>query len=98
MSEHTKEHPIETPSEHEDSEFIPWREAFPELKDEDLPRAYLRGIRAREGLTQVELSERVGIPQRHISEMENGKRPIEEATAKRLAQALGCNWRNMVTP
>ncbi|MDR3632006.1 MAG: helix-turn-helix transcriptional regulator [Desulfocapsaceae bacterium] len=34
-----------------------------------------------------------GIPQRHVSEMENGKRPIGKETAKRLSKALHTDYR-----
>jgi len=34
-----------------------------------------------------------GIPRRHISEMEHGKRPIGKETARRLAKALKCDYR-----
>lgn len=43
-------------------ESIPWREVFPEITDQTLPGVCLRGARAREGLTQKQLSERTGIP------------------------------------
>ena len=36
----------------------------------------LRGLRSREGLTQKQLAEMIGAKPNHISEMENGKRPI----------------------
>ena len=49
----------------------------------------LRGARGKEGVTQKQLAALVGIAQHHISEMENGKRPIGKETAKRLAEALG---------
>jgi len=54
---------------------------------------YLKGIRYREGLTQVRLAEMTGIPRRHISEMESGKRPIGKANARRLADALKADYR-----
>lgn len=57
---------------------------------------YLRGIRARENMSQVKLAELTGIPQRHISEMENGKRPIGKERAKVLAKALNCDYRIML--
>ena len=66
---------------------IPWRESV-YFKDMPFPGSYLAGFRHREGMTQVELAERSGIPRRHISEMENGKRPIGKANAKKLAEAL----------
>lgn len=72
---------------------VPWREAFPGLTDEALPGTTLRGARIKEGLTQVELSNLTGIPQRHISEIENGKRQIGKDRALRLAQALNVNFR-----
>lgn len=53
----------------------------------------IRGGRTKEGLTQVELSELTGIPQRHLSEMENGKRPIGKETAKKLAEVLKVDFR-----
>ena len=72
---------------------IPWREAFPEYTDEQLPGVSLAGVRYREGLTQRKLAELTGIPQRHISEMENGKRPIGKERAKVLAKMLNTDYR-----
>lgn len=54
------------------------------------PAAILRGMRYREDITQAELSRRTGIPQRHISEMENSRRPIGKQNARKLAEALNC--------
>jgi DNA-binding XRE family transcriptional regulator len=56
----------------------------------------LRGYRTREALTQVQLAEMTGIPQRHISEMECGKRVIGIVNAKRLAKALNCDYRRFL--
>lgn len=53
----------------------------------------LRGYRYREDLTQKQLADFSGIPQRHISEMENGKRPIGKERAKKLAKALNADYR-----
>lgn len=53
----------------------------------------IRGARGKEGLTQKQLSELTGIAQHHISEMENGKRPIGKDTARRLANALNIDYR-----
>jgi DNA-binding XRE family transcriptional regulator len=75
------------------SESIPWREAFPEFVGESEPAVALRGARGKEGLTQKELSERSGIPQSHISDMENGKRAIGKQRARRLAKALNVSYR-----
>lgn len=53
----------------------------------------LRGYRYREDLTQTKLADLTGIPQRHISEMENGKRPIGKERAKVLAKVLNTDYR-----
>jgi transcriptional regulator with XRE-family HTH domain len=39
------------------------------------------------------LSGLTGIPQRHISEMENGKRPIGKKNAKKFAEVLKIDYR-----
>ena len=75
------------------SESVPWREAYPEYSDEDLPGVCLRGSRYKEELTQKQLADITGIPQRHISEMENGKRPIGKEMAKRLGKALNISYK-----
>ena len=71
---------------------IPWREAFKEFEGNE-PGANLAGGRHKEGLTQVQLSELTGIPQRHISEMERGKRPIGKRNARLFAKALKVDYR-----
>ena len=53
----------------------------------------LRGARGKEEITQRQLAELTGIPQRHISEMENGKRVIGKDTARKLAKALKVDYR-----
>jgi ribosome-binding protein aMBF1 (putative translation factor) len=69
-----------------------WRDSFPELQNNE-SGMYLAGARHREGLTQRELAVKSGIPQRHISEMENGKRPIGKKNAKVLATILNADYR-----
>lgn len=71
----------------------PWREHFPEVTDQTMPGVCLRAARTREGITQAKLSEMTGIPRRHISEMENGKRPIERKTAQVIGKALNADYR-----
>lgn len=67
-------------------------EAFPEICWNRCGIA-IRGYRTREDLTQKQLSDLTGINQRHISEMENGKRPVGKERAKKLATALNCDYR-----
>ncbi len=71
---------------------IPWRDAFPEFVANE-PGTCLTGARNKKGLTQVALSEFTGIPRRHISEMENCKRPIGKMTAKKLGKVLDIDYR-----
>ncbi len=61
-------------------------EVFPEYEKQN-PVA-LRAYRTREGLTQKQLAALTDIPQRHLSEMENGKRGIGKERAHKLAAAL----------
>lgn len=67
-------------------------EVFPDSH----PGQILRGLRVREGLTQAQLSQNTGLNTRHISEMENGKRPIGKVMAKRLAKALNADYRMLL--
>jgi ribosome-binding protein aMBF1 (putative translation factor) len=65
-------------------------EVFPEgIK----PGEVLSGARFREGLTQVQLATMIGAKPSHISEMENGKRPIGKEMAKRLGKALNFGYK-----
>ena len=57
----------------------PWRDALG-YTAEAMPGVLLSGARYRE---------ETGIPRRHISEMENGKRPIGKKNARLLGEALG---------
>lgn len=79
----------------EANDTIPASELTPEL-DSNPGGLYLKGIRYRDDVTQEELSRRTGIPRRHLSEMENGKRPIGKETAKKLAAALNCDYRRFL--
>ena len=78
-------------------QLIPWREAFKDEID-----AYsegglmLRGSRHKAEMTQVDLAKALGISQHHISEMENGKRPIGKVMAKRLAEIFKCDYRKFL--
>ena len=81
----------------EDEGSISWRESrhYKGLM-ENPPAIFLSGARYREGLTQAELAERTGIPRRHISEMESGKRPIGKQNARKLAEVLNIDPRRLL--
>jgi transcriptional regulator with XRE-family HTH domain len=72
---------------------MPWREAFSPLEGAERPGRMLRAARTKEDLTQIQLADLTGIPQRHLSEMEQGKRTIGKARAKQLAEVLQVNYR-----
>ena len=75
------------------TESIPAMELFEDFEEETLPAVALLGARTKEGITQKELSKLTGIPQRHISEMENHKRSIGTKRAKILGEALNISYR-----
>lgn len=51
----------------------------------------LKGLRARENMTQVEFAKKIGISQENLSKMENGKRVIGKIIAKRIAKIFSVN-------
>jgi len=57
----------------------------------------LRVYRDNAGLSQAELSKKAGIPVPHISAMEHDKRPIGRTLALRLAKALNCDYRRLLS-
>lgn len=70
-------------------------DVLPELgNDIQRPATMLRGARHKAHMTQDELARNLGeVRQHHLSEMENGKRPIGRDMAKRLAVVLKCDYR-----
>ncbi len=75
------------------TETIPWREVLPPIPEAERPGRMLRAARSKEDVTQNQLAQRTGIPQRHISEMEHGKRTIGKKRAKKLAEILNIDYR-----
>lgn len=65
-------------------EVISADEVFPDAN----PAMMLRGLRGKEGITQAELAERLGISQNMVSDMESGKRNISVKMAKRISEAF----------
>ena len=63
------------------------------FNEDESPGVILTGARYREGFTQKELSKLTGIPQAHISAMENSKRSIGVIIAKKLAKVLNTDYR-----
>lgn len=61
---------------------------IPPIPESERVGRMLKGLRLREGLTQKELAEALGVPQSHISAYEKNKRPIPAAKAEPLATLL----------
>ena len=64
-----------------------------EVIPESSPGFRLRGLRTREGITQKQLAERLGIRQHHVSEMEKGIRSISVDMAKRIGEAYNVPYK-----
>ncbi|MEI8345866.1 MAG: helix-turn-helix transcriptional regulator [Pseudomonadota bacterium] len=66
------------------------------IADYGTPGAKLRAYRQRLDWAQEELSKKAQITRSHISEMENGERPIGVNSAKKLALALDIDYRRLL--
>lgn len=53
----------------------------------------LRGLRARENLSQVEFAKRINVTQANLSKMENGARLIGKTIAMRIAKVFDVNYK-----
>lgn len=59
-------------------------------------RTTISELRTRAGMTQAALAEAAGITRPYLSQIENGERNLSLALQKRLADALGCDPRELV--
>ena len=57
------------------------------------PGALLKGLRYREGLTQIDLAQKLKISQANLSAMENNKRAIGKTLAKRIASNFHVDYK-----
>jgi ribosome-binding protein aMBF1 (putative translation factor) len=55
--------------------------------------ALLKGLRLREGLSQVQFAKKINVNQANLSSMENGRRPIGKDVAKRIQKVFGADYR-----
>ena len=58
-----------------------------------VPARILHGFRIRDGLTQKQLAEAVGMKQHHISEIETGKREISKSAAHKFADFFKTSYK-----
>jgi len=56
----------------------------------------LKEIRQRQGLTQVELAEKLGVPQSFISKYESGERQLDILELRQICQFTGISFDNFV--
>ncbi len=71
---------------------IPAETVFAELdKKQTKAGVLLKGLRSREGLSQVKFAKKIGVTQANLSKMEKGVRPIGLAIAQRIAKAFDVN-------
>ncbi len=70
-------------------ELISGDEAFPNSH----PGSRLRGLRAREDITQKQMAEKLGIRQHHIAEMEKGTRSISVEMAKKIGKTFDISYK-----
>ncbi len=75
------------------SGLIPVSELFEDFNGESLPGVALLGARTKENITQKQLSKLTGIPQSHISAMENNKITIGKNRARVLGKALNISYK-----
>ena len=84
---------IEKKAVQEEVESVPWEEVFKDrFEKTGKPAVMLRGARTKEGMSQVQLAEKLGIDQADLSKMENGKRPIGKKMAKKLGKLLRIHY------
>ena len=73
----------------------PW---YKNIKEVLTPGEVMRIYRGNRAMTQTRLGELLGgIPRQHISNMENGKRPISLNTAKKLAKLFNIPIERLLT-
>src|SRR3989304_5685379 len=73
----------------------PW---YRNIKEALTPSEVMRIYRENRAMTQTRLGELLGgIPRQHISNMENGKRPISLNTAKKLAKLFNIPIERLLT-
>ncbi|STX55565.1 Antitoxin PezA [Legionella beliardensis] len=72
-------------------------DVFGELIDEHgEPGLLLKGLRHREGLSQIKFAKLLNISQTNLSAMENGRRAIGKEFAKRIGEQFNMDYRSFL--
>lgn len=66
------------------------RAAYDEMAGEFETAREMIAARARAGLTQADVAQRMGTTQSVVARLESGKRPPSLRTVQRYASAIGC--------
>lgn len=87
--------PLLTSLKEYSDETLPWRElAKSRIKDNGGESAHMvKTSREMENMTQTELAKLLEMPQANISQIENGKRSVGKALAKKLATIFKVDYR-----
>lgn len=77
-----------------DDQYVSIGDLFSDLTQKSgEPGILLKGLRYREGLSQIEFAKKLNVSQTNLSAMENGKRSIGKELAKRIANIFGLDYR-----
>ena len=77
-----------------DSEAVSVDEVFGDIIEKyGEPAVLLKGLRHKEGLSQIEFAKMIGVTQTNLSAMENERRAIGKEIAKRIAEKFGVDYR-----
>lgn len=56
----------------------------------------LKEMRQKQGVTQVELAEKLGVPQSFVSKYESGERQLDILELRQICQSIGVSFDNFV--
>lgn len=56
----------------------------------------LKEMRQKQGVTQVELAEKLGVPQSFVSKYESGERQLDILELRQICQFIGISFDNFV--
>lgn len=81
--------------EYELGDFVPADSVLQEYvqKNGGKNASVLRGLRLRDNITQLELAQKIGLPQSWISGWENGTRALGKKNAEKLADFFNTDYR-----
>ena len=79
---------------HDNEQFESINDIFGDLiAERGEPAVLLKGLRVKEGLSQVEFAKEVKLTQQNLSAMENGRRNIGKGIAKRIAEKFNVDYK-----